>query len=67
MVKSEPVCAHLWMQDMDELRCFYCGRRLYRNRDPSGPTWIPPIPVEEINEPGYNIDNKRGTKWFKKE
>ena len=59
MTKSEPVCAHLWSKDMDELRCFYCGRRLYRNRDPNGPTWIPPIPVEEMREDGYNIDNRK--------
>ena len=63
MDNGKTECTHYWLPDMEELRCFYCGRMLYRNFDPDGPRWIPPTPAEERIVNGYNIDlTERGSK-----
>ena len=65
MLDKKPECSHFWLPDMDELRCFYCGRMLYRNPDPAGPPWIPAMPAEELIVNGYNIDvTKRGSRKY---
>ena len=58
-------CTHFWLPDMEELRCLYCGRMLYRNLDPAGPRWMPATPAEEIKVNGYNIDvSARGSRKY---
>ena len=40
-------CKHFWREDQEELNCFYCGMMLYRNREETGPHWIPPKPGDK--------------------
>jgi hypothetical protein len=42
MVKVNSGCKHRWRKDQEELVCIYCGLMLYRNRNPTGPRWLPP-------------------------
>jgi len=65
MDDAKTECTHYWLTDMEELRCFYCGRMLYRNREPHGPRWIPATPAEELIVNGYNIEiTKRGSRRY---
>ena len=47
MTNVPPGCKHLWKKDFEELICYYCGMMLYRNRDTTGPCWLPPWPGDK--------------------
>ena len=68
MGDTKTECSHFWLPDMEEMRCFYCGRMLYRNFDTDGPKWIPATPAEEYIVNGYKIDvtkKGKGKGWRK--
>lgn len=63
MNKKKRVCSHYWIPEWDELKCYYCGRRLYRNPDPGGPRWIPAfVPVGADLDLYHPDRRKRGSR-----